>query len=135
MGYPFDKTWNSRVDSTASVTKIIENLPHTKLCDFTIYRKTKLYEGDDTPTPPPGPPSKITWESTIKKFFTERDIKCMKPLGVDLSSHAAVKFRAEDILGMVRSGKMPKPEGSNPERPWSKEKVETFGKWSAAGCP
>ena len=45
MGYPFDKTWARRVDSTDSVRQIIEKLPHTKLLDFTIYRNTRLYEG------------------------------------------------------------------------------------------
>ena len=44
MGYPFDKTWDDRVNSTASVESIVERQPHTKLGRVTIYRYNKPYE-------------------------------------------------------------------------------------------
>lgn len=44
MGYPFDKTWDERVNSTASVESIVERQPHTKLGRITIYRYMKPYD-------------------------------------------------------------------------------------------
>ena len=125
MGYPFNKTWKTREDTTASVRSIIDGLPHTKLYDFTIYRYTKFFQGS---TPPPEP-DKITWDNTIKDFFTGADVKCMKST-FDLRSQADVKVNAGRILDAVESGRMPLGKTR-----WNDEKVHTFKIWMEAGCP
>lgn len=127
MGYPFDKTWARRLDSTTSVRDIIEKvLPHTKLYDFKIYRYTNLYQGSTSDN---GDPDNITWENTIKNFFTQRDYECMK-WKFDLRKHDSVALHAGEIYDAVEKGVMPKGEAH-----WSREKVDTFKKWKEAGCP
>jgi hypothetical protein len=44
MGYPFDKTWDDRVNSTASVESIVKHQPHIKLGHITIYRYMRPYD-------------------------------------------------------------------------------------------
>ena len=130
MGYPFDKTWARRVDSTDSVREIIEKLPHTKLYDFTIYRNTCLYEGHK---PDPHPPIGITWNNTIKHFFTPMDIDHMKNI-VDLSSYEDVKLHAKEIYDATVNGSMPP---FNTEEHWSKDKCDKFYSWmnQVSPCP
>lgn len=41
MGYPFNKKWQNKIDSNASVESIVAGLPHIKLSRFRIYRYTK----------------------------------------------------------------------------------------------
>ena len=131
MGYPFDKTWARRVNSTDPVPKIIDGLPHVKLYDFKIYRYTKLYQGDHSKPPPK---TDITWENTIKGFFTPRDVDCMKKNGnFDLSDKKSVEVHAGEIYNMLSTGKMP-PESSG-EKTWSKEKLAQFEAWMNSDFP
>ena len=128
MGYPFNKTWDRRMNSTAPVREIIKDLPHTMITDFVIYRSTKLYQGstDDSDL---HPSHDITWENTIKGFFTERDVNCMSGK-FNLTDKGSVAANAPLIYGVVKSGKMPKGENR-----WSNEKVSTFNAWMVSGCP
>lgn len=70
-----------------------------------------------------------TWENTIKVFFTDGDIACMKARGLDLSDYQTVKDNAQDIARSVESGRMP------PGNPWSGSKIATFQRWVANGAP
>ena len=74
-------------------------------------------------------PANPTWENSIKVFFTDGDIACMKGRGLDLSDYQTVKNNAQDIAGAVESGRMP------PGSPWSTAKVATFQRWVADGAP
>ena len=127
MGYPFDKTWASRAESTASVTEIVKELPHVTLCDFTIYRYTKLYE--DTASSPTPHKGNITWEKDIKDFFTPKDVSCMK-LKFDLSKKDDVASFKLQIYEAVKSKKMPQGETH-----WSRKKVADFKQWMDDGTP
>lgn len=130
MGYPFDKTWARRINSTDSVRQIVEKLPHTKLHDFTIYRHTALYEGYK---PDPHPPSGITWNNTIKHFFTPMDIDHMKQ-HFDLSNYEDVKAHAKEIYEDTVRGRMPP---YHTEKHWSRDKCEKFYNWmnQVPPCP
>lgn len=128
MGYPFNKTWSSRVNTTAAVPEIVAKLPQAKLCEFKIYRFTKLYQGDVSPSPTP---SNITWENKIKDFFTARDIRCMKKAAnINLGNKDSVILHAPAIYNQVEAGTMP----LNEEK-WSKQKVADFKAWMDAGTP
>ena len=126
MGYPFNKTWDRRMNTTMPVREIINRLPHVMISGFTIYRSTKLYEGttDDKPGQ-----SKITWENAIKGYFTEKEVNCMK-WKFDLSDHLSVKLHAGEILAAVESRKMPLDEA-----PWSDMKIANFREWKNSDCP
>ena len=126
MGYPFNKTWSSRVQSTLSVPEIIATLPQVKLCEFKIYRYTQLHQGSKTT---PHPPSNVTWENTIKDFFRQQDIDCMKKY-FDLGKKADVALHASQIYQQVKDGSMPQ-DGPR----WSSERVAQFEAWIQAGKP
>lgn len=128
MGYPFDKTWNNRKNSTASVREIIKDLPHVMITDFTIYRSTELYEGCtfDNVTQSM---QNITWENTINFFFTADDINCMKWM-FDLGKKDCVQENAVIIYAAVKYGNMPKGK-----KAWNQTKVDSFKRWICSGFP
>ena len=128
MGYPFDKTWESRINSTASVREIIKYLPHAMITDFTIYRSNKPYEGctfDDVNISA----QKITWENNIKGFFTKRDIGCML-WKFNLGEKQSVQDNAGEIYEVVKDGAMPLNEAR-----WNGTQVDMFKKWMCSGFP
>ena len=138
MGYPFDKTWVSRANSTASVEDIVKDMPHIKLYSFTIKRYTKLYEGNlEHP-----PPSNITWENKIKNFFTDEDTDCMKKITqsthpkhvMDLQNKESVKYWASDIYYETFLTDMPTDD--NEKAIWKKEgRVADFKDWMVHNFP
>ena len=126
MGYPFDKSWERRRNSTTPVREIVKDLPHILISDFTIYRSTKLYQGYEH-----HPSHKITWDNTIKDFFTVRVIRCMKVNGdFDLGNRQSVKANVGQIYAAVKSRTMPKGDAA-----WSVTRVATFKEWMDSGCP
>ena len=74
-------------------------------------------------------PSNPTWENSIKVFFTDADVACMKARGLDLSDYQTVKDNAPDIAASVESGRMP------PGNPWPEAQVATFQLWVEQGAP
>ena len=126
MGYPFNKTWKNGNNSAASVKEIIADLPHTMISDFTIYRSTKRYEGCTIDYPPQ---QNITWENTIKDFFTPVDVECMR-WRFNLDEKESVKYYAGVIFAVVKDGTMPPGESS-----WNTTKVAIFKKWMCSGFP
>ena len=138
MGYPFDKTWDSRAHSTDSVQDIVKNMPHIKLCDFTIKRNTKKYQGNLGHLPP----SNITWENKIKNFFTTEDVDCMKSITekthpehpLDLSNKESVMYWASDIYYECFLTDMPLDDKE--KIIWQKEgRVADFKEWMIHGFP
>lgn len=78
-------------------------------------------------------PDNVNWTDDIKQMFTQMDIDCMKPRGVDLSSYQSTNTNATGIYVRVESGSMPLP--SSGEERWSTEKVNLFGCWIKQGKP
>ena len=132
MGYPFDKTWDSRVHSTASVRDIVAKFPHIKLYDFKIQRIMKLYQGESHPPPPT-----VTWDNKIKGFFTEQDIGCMKSVEsnrFDLSKKSDVVKHASDIYCETFIGDM--PLNDDEKKVWAAEdRPADFKTWMLSGYP
>ena len=126
MGYPFDKTWKSRINSSVSVREIVKDLPHVMISDFTIYRFTKLYEGCQHDSN--GYSNNVTWENTIRNFFTRSEINCMRPR-FNLDNKESVALNAGIIYEVVKDGVMP------PGNPWNTTWVHEFRKWMCAGFP
>lgn len=69
----------------------------------------------------------VSFAADIRSLFRTRDIDSMKPKGIDLSSYDDVSFRADAILGRLRSGTMP-CDGA-----WPAEQVSLFAKWISDG--
>ena len=128
MGYPFDKTWDElQVTKTPTIDQVVADLPHALLSNFKIYSTTKNYQ----PPAVDPPPTDITWENTIKDFFTEEDVKCMK-WKFDLSSHDDVKANAGEINNATSGPNPPMPKD---EKKWTKEMSTKFQEWMSADCP
>ena len=127
MGYPFDKIWSSRVtNASATVSDIVASKPHIKLSEFKIYRETEVYEGEESPCN--HTIANITWEGTIKHFFTSQDINCMREYHIDLNNKECVRENAKIIYKKVASHAMPLYE-----KKWSDERVSEFKEWMD-GC-
>ena len=65
-----------------------------------------------------------TWYANIRYFFTEKDIKHMKPKLVDLATYDGVVANAPSIFAMTETGYMPMG-GTR----WSSNRVHTFLNW------
>ncbi|WP_299817314.1 hypothetical protein [uncultured Roseibium sp.] len=76
--------------------------------------------------------AEVTWENTIKDYFTAKDVACMTPRGVLLDSYDYVSNQqhAQAIYIKVKSGAMPIGEPA-----WTADKVQTFFDWVKAGAP
>jgi hypothetical protein len=73
------------------------------------------------------PMGALSFAAHIRPLFRDRDITAMKPNGVDLSSYADVKKRAQDIYARLSAKEMP-CDGS-----WSAENMERFKEWMESG--
>lgn len=112
----------------ATVPEIIADLPHAKLTDFKIYRSTEFYQG---PLPMPPVVTNITWENTVKDFFTPLDIDCMiRAADFNLGDKNDVILHAQEIYSQVKTGQMPIGENR-----WSTKKVADFKTWIDADTP
>jgi hypothetical protein len=84
---------------------------------------------------PPGPDNDPlvehpTWLGNVRYFFRAKDVGCMKPRGIDLSSYDAVKRHATNIYLQTQAGFMPY---GGPR--WSDNRVATFLNWITGGFP
>jgi hypothetical protein len=75
-----------------------------------------------------GHSSEPTWEQDIKPMFREWDREEMMYL-FDLWSYEDVRDYAEGIYDRVADGTMPC------DKPWTREQIDLFGAWVAAGSP
>jgi hypothetical protein len=71
--------------------------------------------------------SAVSW-STIRDYFRQTDITCMKRQGLDLSDCLTVGKNAAQIYSMLSSGKMP-PDGK-----WPQSQLDDFKQWMDSGC-
>jgi hypothetical protein len=69
----------------------------------------------------------ISFASTIRPLFRDKDVASMKGANLDLSSHADVSKWADAILKRLEKGDMP-CDGS-----WPDDKVQLFRQWIADG--
>jgi hypothetical protein len=70
----------------------------------------------------------MSFATDIKPLFREQDRESMD-FAFDLWSYEDVKSNADLILERLEDGTMPCDE------PWDADRVETFRKWAADGCP
>jgi len=71
----------------------------------------------------------LGYQKDIFPLFNEHEIDCMNRQGLNLADYGQVKTAATEILGVVKSGVMPK---GGPR--WSAEMVNTFCCWIQQGC-
>jgi len=73
------------------------------------------------------PVNAFSFATDIRPLFRDKDIKAMKPMGIDLSSYEDVKKRAQDIFVRLSSKGMPCDE------PWSDSHVRKLKEWMQNG--
>ncbi len=69
----------------------------------------------------------FSFATDIRPLFRDKDIKAMKPNGIDLSSYEDVKKRVQDIYARLSAKEMPCDE------PWSENNVQRFKEWMESG--
>ncbi|KAJ6095338.1 hypothetical protein N7486_006084 [Penicillium sp. IBT 16267x] len=110
MGYPFDRAWTQLADATTgkiSLASIIapENseYPFLTSSEFKIFRTYNWRNPKAVP-----PPTDVTWHNTIKHYFKDQDIACMRSeYGYNLSQYEDVVYHDANIYEATVSGRMP----------------------------
>jgi len=69
----------------------------------------------------------LSFATDIRPLFRDKDIKAMKPMGIDLSSYEDVKKRAQDIYARLSAKGMPC------DKPWSDSHVRKLKEWMESG--
>ncbi len=69
------------------------------------------------------PMGAFSFATDIRPLFRDKDIKAMKPNGIDLSSYEDVKKHAQDIYARLSAKEMPCDE------PWSESHLQKFKEW------
>jgi hypothetical protein len=69
----------------------------------------------------------LGFAADIRPLFRDKDIKAMKPMGIDLSSYESVKKHVQDIYARLSAKEMPCDE------PWSENNVQRFKEWMQSG--
>jgi len=69
----------------------------------------------------------LSFATDIRPLFRDKDIKAMKPMGMDLSSYEDVKKRAQDIYARLSAKEMPCDE------PWSDSDLRKLKEWMQSG--
>ncbi|GFF58277.1 hypothetical protein IFM62136_03734 [Aspergillus lentulus] len=144
MGYPFNRAWTQLTNATTgkiSISTIIGNntdFPFITSSDFKIFRMTKYRHPAADPLP-----TGITWNNTIKDYFTQDDVDCMvSEYGYNLRQYEDVKYHCHNIYWAVASGRMPlqmdpyTQSNPDPKHPlWTVEMCDNFRAWMLVGCP
>jgi succinate dehydrogenase/fumarate reductase cytochrome b subunit len=73
------------------------------------------------------PMGALGFAADIRPLFRDKDIKAMKPMGIDLSSYESVKKHVQDIYARLSAKEMPCDE------PWSENNVQRFKEWMQSG--
>ncbi len=71
--------------------------------------------------------SVLTFAADIRPLFRDRDIKAMKPMGIDLSSYEDVKEHAQAIYTRLSAGGMPC------DGPWNDGHIRKLEAWIQSG--
>jgi hypothetical protein len=70
----------------------------------------------------------LSFAKDIRRLFRDTpDVDAMKEYGLDLSSHAEVKAKAEAIYARLADGSMPCDD------PWPQERLAIFKRWMDEG--
>ncbi len=69
----------------------------------------------------------FSFAADIRPLFRDKDIKAMKPMGIDLSSYEDVKKRAQEIYARLSAKGMPCDE------PWRDGHVRKLKEWMQSG--
>jgi len=69
----------------------------------------------------------FSFATDIRPLFRDKDIKAMKPMGIDLSSYEDVKKRAQDIYARLSAKGMPC------DGPWSDSHLQKLKEWIRGG--
>ena len=74
----------------------------------------------------------ITWNNTIKAYFTQRDIDHMKQIQpqLDLGDYTSVKDNAVLVYQRLSDKVHPMPPGG-----WPQAWIDNFKAWTEAGSP
>ncbi len=73
------------------------------------------------------PMGALSFAADIRPLFRDKDIRAMKPNGIDLSSYEDVKKRAQDIYARLSAKEMPC------DGPWSETLVQKIKEWMQSG--
>jgi len=75
-----------------------------------------------------------SFETDIRPFFTERDIRAMSK-AFDLGNYEDVKAHAAAIYDRIRGigGAVMPPPPPRGEGPWPEPRIQLFAKWMADG--
>jgi succinate dehydrogenase/fumarate reductase cytochrome b subunit len=69
----------------------------------------------------------LSFAAEIRPLFRDKDIKAMKPMGIDLSSYEDVKKHIRDIYARLSAKGMPCDE------PWSDGHLQKLKEWMQSG--
>jgi len=110
------------------------------LLGIMIFRSRFRYKAGDKATSPisssPDQPNELEKEAPmgalsfaadIRPLFRDKDIRAMKPNGIDLSSFENVKKRAQGIYARLSAKEMPC------DGPWSESLVQKLKEWIQSG--
>jgi hypothetical protein len=73
------------------------------------------------------PMGTLSFATDIRPLFRDKDIRAMKPNGIDLSSYEDVKKRAQDIYTRLSAKEMPC------DGPWNESLVQKLKEWMQGG--
>jgi succinate dehydrogenase/fumarate reductase cytochrome b subunit len=73
------------------------------------------------------PMGALSFATDIRPLFRDKDVRAMKPNGIDLSSYEDVKKRAQDIYARLSAKEMPC------DGPWSESLVQKIKEWMQRG--
>jgi succinate dehydrogenase/fumarate reductase cytochrome b subunit len=73
------------------------------------------------------PMAALSFATDIRPLFRDKDVRAMKPNGIDLSSYEDVKKRAQDIYARLSAREMPC------DGPWSESLVQKLKEWMQSG--
>ncbi len=73
------------------------------------------------------PMGALSFATDIRPLFRDKDIRAMKPNGIDLSSYEDVKKRAQDIYARLSAKEMPC------DGPWSDSLLQKLKEWMQSG--
>lgn len=89
------------------------------------------------------PPTDVTWYNTIKGYFKDQDIACMRSeYGYNLGHYEDVVYHHANIYEATVSGRMPlqmppaTQQNPDPAHPlWTPEMCKNFRAWMLNKCP
>ncbi|KAJ5970492.1 uncharacterized protein N7479_000410 [Penicillium vulpinum] len=145
MGYPFDRAWTQLADAkTGKISLASIIAPDNQDYPFLTSNEFKIFRTYNWRNPKAVPPlTDVTWHNTIKHYFTEQDIACMRSeYGYNLGQYEDVVYHHANIYEATVSGRMPlqmppfTQQNPDPDHPlWTAKMCENFRAWMLNKCP